>query len=191
MRDETTFTMPDDIQISKFMSLVLRHAPEKAGLALDENGWADLRALCSVMERKFGASSIDVARVVAENPKKRFAIDGDRIRAVQGHSVSIDLGLAPSDPPAILYHGTKEDFLPAILREGLRSLSRQHVHLSKDIETALTVARRRKGKDVILRVDSAAMAGDGLIFFLSDNGVWLTDHVPPRYLQAISERELP
>lgn len=91
----------------------------------------------------------------------------------------------------MLYHGTKQEFLPAILREGLTSQSRQHVHLSKDIETARIVARRRKGKDVILKVDSAAMAGDGLVFFLSDNGVWLTDSVPPRYLRDISERELP
>ncbi|RTM05374.1 MAG: RNA 2'-phosphotransferase [Hyphomicrobiales bacterium] len=183
--------MPNDTQISKFMSLVLRHAPEQAGLALDENGWADLGTLCAVIEQKFGASPTDVARVVADNPKKRFAIEGDRIRAVQGHSVDIDLGLAPSTPPALLYHGTKEDFLPAILREGLTSQSRQHVHLSKDIATALIVARRRKGKDVILRIDSEAMAGDGATFFLSDNGVWLTNHVPPRYLHQISERELP
>ncbi|MBN9256421.1 MULTISPECIES: RNA 2'-phosphotransferase [unclassified Mesorhizobium] len=183
--------MPNDTQISKFMSLVLRHAPQEAGLTLDENGWADLGALCAVIEHKFGASATDVARVVAENPKKRFAIEGDRIRAVQGHSVDIDLGLQPSAPPAILYHGTKQEFLGAILREGLTSQSRQHVHLSKDVETALIVARRRKGKDVILRVDSAAMAGDGAPFFLSDNGVWLTNHVPPRYLQEISERELP
>lgn len=183
--------MPNDIQISKFMSLVLRHAPEEAGLTLDENGWADLGALCAVIERKFGASSADVARVVSENPKKRFAIAGDRIRAVQGHSVDIELGLAPTVPPTLLYHGTKEEFLPAILREGLTGQSRQHVHLSTDIETAYIVARRRKGKDAILRIDSAAMAGDGLTFFLSDNGVWLTDSVPPRYLREISERELP
>jgi putative RNA 2'-phosphotransferase len=182
--------MPNDTQISKFMSLVLRHAPQEAGLSLDENGWADLGALCAVIERKFGASAADVARIVAENPKKRFAIEDDRIRAVQGHSVDIDLGLAPTEPPAVLYHGTKDGFLSAILREGLRSQSRQHVHLSKDIETALIVARRRNGKDVILQVDSAAMAGDGMTFFLSDNGVWLTDHVPPRYLHQISEREI-
>lgn len=183
--------MPDDIQISKFMSLVLRHAPQQAGLVLDESGWADLGALCAAIERKFGASQADVTRVVAGNPKKRFAIEGDRIRAVQGHSVDIDLGLAPSLPPALLYHGTKEDFLPAILREGLTRQTRQHVHLSKDIETARIVARRRKGKDVILQVDSAAMAGHGVIFFLSDNSVWLTDSVPSRYLRDISERELP
>ena len=183
--------MPNDTQISKFMSLVLRHALQEAGLSLDENGWANLGTLCAVIERKFGASVADVARVVAENPKKRFAIEGDRIRAVQGLSVGIDLGLAPTLPPAVLYHGTKEAFLSAILREGLLSQSRQHVHLSKDVETARIVARRRQGKDVILRIDSATMAGDGITFFLSDNGVWLTDHVPPRYLHQISERELP
>ncbi|PBB43145.1 RNA--NAD 2'-phosphotransferase [Mesorhizobium sp. WSM3866] len=182
--------MPNDIQISKFMSLVLRHAPQEAGLALDDSGWADLAALCAVIAQKFGASAADVERIVTENPKKRFAIDGNRIRAVQGHSLDIDLGLAPNAPPALLYHGTKEEYLPAILREGLTSQSRQHVHLSKDIGTARIVARRRKGKDAILRIDSAAMTGDGMTFFLSDNGVWLTNHVPPRYLHQISEREL-
>jgi putative RNA 2'-phosphotransferase len=123
--------MPNDTQISKFMSLVLRHAPQEAGLSLDENGWADLGALCTIIQAKFGASAGDVARIVAENPKRRFAIEGNRIRAVQGHSVDVDLGLAPTIPPDALYHGTKEEFLPAILREGLTRQSRQHVHLSR------------------------------------------------------------
>jgi len=183
--------MPNDTQISKFMSLVLRHAPQEAGLSLDENGWADFDALCAVIQAKFGASAADVLRIVEENPKKRFAVDGNRIRAVQGHSVDVDLGLSPSAPPAILYRGTKEEFVPSILREGLTSRSRQHVHLSKDVETALIVARRRNGKDVILQVDSATMTLDGASFFLSDNGVWLTNHVPPRYLLQLSEREIP
>ncbi|MFD1983135.1 RNA 2'-phosphotransferase [Mesorhizobium newzealandense] len=183
--------MPNDTQISKFMSLVLRHAPQEAGLSLDENGWADFDALCAVIQSKFGASIADVSRIVEENPKKRFAIDGQRIRAVQGHSVDVDLGLSPSIPPATLYHGTKEEVLPSILREGLTRQSRQHVHLSKDAETALIVARRRYGKSVILQVDSAAMMRDGVSFFLSDNGVWLTNHVSPRYLVQMLERELP
>lgn len=183
--------MPNDTQISKFMSLVLRHAPHEAGLSLDENGWTDFGALCAVIQSKFGASVADVARIVDENPKKRFAIDGNRIRAVQGHSVDVDLGLSPSVPPDILYHGTKEEFLLSILGEGLTSQSRQHVHLSKDVETALIVARRRNGKSVILKVDSATMTKDGALFFLSDNGVWLTNHVSPRYLVQMLERELP
>ena len=135
--------MPNDTQISKFMSLVLRHAPQDAGLSLDENGWADFDALCAVIQAKFGASAADVLRIVEENPKKRFAVDGNRIRAVQGHSIDVDLGLPPSIPPGILYHGTKEEFLPSILEKGLTRQSRQHVHLSKDIETALIVAQRR------------------------------------------------
>ncbi|MFA6153854.1 RNA 2'-phosphotransferase [Mesorhizobium sp.] len=183
--------MPNDTQISKFMSLVLRHAPQEAGLSLDENGWADFGMLCAVIHTKFGASTADVLRIVEENPKKRFAIDGNRIRATQGHSVDVDLGLPPSVPPYMLYHGTKEEFLPSILREGLTSQSRQHVHLSNDVETALIVARRRAGKSVILQVDSAAMTRDGMSFFLSDNGVWLTNHVSPRYLTHMLERELP
>jgi len=183
--------MPNDTQISKFMSLVLRHAPQEAGLSLDENGWADFDALCAVIQSKFGASVADVARIVEENPKKRFATDGNRIRALQGHSLDIDLGLPPSVPPDMLYHGTKEEFLPSILREGLTSQSRQHVHLSRDVETALIVARRRNGKSVILQVDSATMTKDGAPFFLSDNGVWLTNHVSPRYLVQMLERELP
>lgn len=182
--------MSNDTKISKFMSLVLRHAPQDAGLSLDENGWADFGVLCVVIQAKFGASAADVLRIVEENPKKRFAVDGNRIRAVQGHSVDVDLGLPPSPPPDFLYHGTKEDYLPGILREGLTSQSRQHVHLSGDVETALIVARRRKGKDVILQVDSAAMMKDGVPFFLSDNGVWLTNHVSPRYLTQILEWEL-
>ncbi len=183
--------MPNDTQISKFMSLVLRHAPDEASLSLDENGWADFGALCTAIQAKFGAPPTEVARIVAENPKKRFALEGNRIRAVQGHSVDIDLGLSPSLPPATLYHGTKEEFLPGILQEGLTRQSRQHVHLSKDLETALIVARRRNGKNAILQVDSAAMVKDGASFFLSDNGVWLTDHVSPRYLLQMPERELP
>ncbi|WP_269750804.1 RNA 2'-phosphotransferase [Mesorhizobium comanense] len=183
--------MPNDVQLSKFMSLVLRHAPEQAELVLDENGWADFDALCKSLHTKFGASTADVLRIVEENPKKRFALEGNRIRAVQGHSIDVDLGLQPTAPPDVLFHGTKDEFLASILREGLTRQSRQHVHLSKDVETALIVTRRRKGKDVILQVDSAAMASDGAMFFLSDNGVWLTNHVPPRYLRRINERELP
>ncbi|MER8506520.1 RNA 2'-phosphotransferase [Mesorhizobium sp. M0199] len=182
-------SLSKDIQISKFMSLVLRHAPNEAGLTLDENGWTDFNKLCAAIQAKFGTSAAEVVRIIDENPKKRFAIDGDRVRAVQGHSVEIDLGLSPSIPPTVLYHGTKEEFLPSILREGLISQSRQHVHLSKDIETAVIVAQRRKGRSVILRIDSENMAKNGPLFFLSENGVWLTSHVLPRYLFQLNEHE--
>lgn len=174
--------MPNDTQISKFMSLVLRHAPQDAGLTLDENGWTDFKRLCHVIWDRFGVSADEVRRIVNENPKKRFTIDGNRIRAAQGHSVEVDLELRPSAPPDILFHGTKEGFLPAILREGLTKQARHHVHLSPDVATAEKVAERRKGGDVVLKVDAKAMVARGFLFFLSENGVWLTDSVPPEFL---------
>jgi putative RNA 2'-phosphotransferase len=179
--------MPNDTQISKFMSLVLRHAPHEAGLVLDENGWADFHKLCAVMEQKFGVLVDDVRRIVDESPKKRFAIDGNRIRAVQGHSVEVDLGLRPSVPPDILYHGTKDRFLPSILKEGLTKQARHHVHLSADIATAERVAERRKGDDVVLRIDAKAMVTCGFLFFLSENGVWLTESVPSEFLSRLDQ----
>lgn len=179
--------MSVDTQISKFLSLVLRHAPEEAGLALDEHGWADLNQLCAVVGQRFGASASDVRRVVEESPKKRFSIDGERIRAVQGHSIDIDLGLVRVQPPDRLFHGTKESFLQAIFREGLTKQSRQHVHLSSDTRTAVVVASRRKGKNAILEVDAMKMAAAGMDFFVSENGVWLTDRVAPEFLRLTEE----
>lgn len=179
--------MSKDVQISKFMSLVLRHAPEQAGLVLDENGWTDFNLLCEALETRFHVSRTDIERIVAENPKKRFTVSGNRIRAAQGHSVDIDLALTASTPPKQLYHGTKADYLGSILADGLKSQSRQHVHLSKDIETALIVARRRQGPNAILLVDSEKMAKDGVLFYQSENGVWLTEHVAPHYLTQLSE----
>jgi putative RNA 2'-phosphotransferase len=179
--------MAKDTDISKFMSLVLRHAPEQAGLMLDANGWTDLGALASAVEKRFGAIEADIRRVVDENAKKRFAIEGDRIRAVQGHSVGVDLGLQQSPPPATLFHGTKSENLASIMAGGLNRGERHHVHLSPDQATAQIVARRRKGEDVILAVDAGRMAADGSAFFLSENGVWLTDHVPASYLSVAED----
>ncbi len=177
--------MPSDADILRFMSLVLRHAPGEAGIALDENGWTDLAGLCDAVTERFGAPADEVRRIVAESPKKRFAIEGHRIRAVQGHSVQVDLGLTRAAPPDSLYHGTEQRFLAAILSEGLTRQDRHHVHLSADIATASSVAGRRKGDDVVLRVNANEMAAAGHPFFLSENGVWLTDGVPPIYLSRI------
>lgn len=172
------------------MSLVLRHAPGEAGLTLDENGWADFDKLCLALGTKFGASKADIERVVAENPKQRFTRSGDRIRAAQGHSVDVDLALSPSTPPAQLFHGTKTEFLGSIMEQGLTPQSRRHVHLSKDIATAKIVATRRNGVDAILLVDANTMAEAGIKFFLSDNDVWLTDHVAPNYLKPLIPEEM-
>ncbi|MCE5279455.1 MAG: RNA 2'-phosphotransferase [Planctomycetaceae bacterium] len=172
------------VRISKFLSLVLRHQPQAAGLTLDHAGWVDVAALlegCRLAGRAITPEQL--AEVVATNDKKRFEFssDGLRIRASQGHSVEVELGYSPADPPETLYHGTAERNLSAIRVEGLRKGQRHHVHLSADERTAASVGQRY-GKPVVLAVQAGRMHADGHAFFISTNGVWLTGHVPPQYL---------
>lgn len=187
MADEASTVMDEKrtVKVSKFLSLVLRHQPEAVGLTLDAGGWVDvdeLMAACARKGRRFSRAELD--HVVATNNKKRFAFsaDGRRIRASQGHSVPVELGLEPADPPEVLFHGTAAATLPLILVEGLRPMSRQDVHLSADVETAVRVGSRH-GRPVVLAVDAAALAAEGHVFRISANGVWLTDRVPPERLQ--------
>ena len=175
----------DLVRISKFLSLVLRHEPEKAGLTLDPNGWVGVDEMLAGAARAGVRISPEVLRTVVEtNDKKRFAFseDGLRIRASQGHSVEVDLDLAPVVPPEVLYHGTATRFLDSIRAQGLLRQERRHVHLSGDEATAVKVGSRH-GKPVVLRVRAGAMHSDGHLFFLSANGVWLTETVPPAYLE--------
>ncbi|SDH79284.1 putative RNA 2'-phosphotransferase [Actinokineospora alba] len=167
-----------DIKLSKRLSKALRHDPAHLGLTLDAAGWTDVSAVLAAL--RVDRETLDA--VVAENNKQRFAYDetGTRIRASQGHSVPVDLGLLPATPPDVLYHGTVAAALPSIEADGLRPMNRHHVHLSATRETAVTVGARR-GKPVILVIDAARMAADGHVFHVSANGVWLTDHVGPAY----------
>lgn len=168
---------------SRFLALVLRHDPGRIGLTLDRAGWADIDALIACAAAHHPLTHALIERAVAENDKRRYAIsaDGRRIRARQGHSVAVDLGLPAVAPPPVLYHGTATRFLDAILREGLSRRRRRHVHLSADAATAARVGARH-GRPVVLRIDAAAMAAAGHVFHLSENGVWLTDAVPPAFL---------
>jgi putative RNA 2'-phosphotransferase len=171
--------------VSKFLSLVLRHSPEKIGLKLDENGWADVAELiakCNKKGQKLNPELLDY--VVENNDKKRFAYNDDKtkIRASQGHSISVELDLAETEPLDFLYHGTVGKFMESIRNEGLRKMNRQHVHLSKDKETAIKVGSRR-GAPQILTIRSGAMFKDGFKFYLSENNVWLTDEVPAKYIE--------
>lgn len=171
-------------RLSRLMSLVLRHDPGSIGLTLDENGWANLNDLIERLNAQ--GKHVDraiIERVVQENDKQRFRLsdDGLRIRANQGHSIDIDLKLTPKSPPKWLYHGTADKTMPAIVREGLTKQSRQHVHLSPDRMTAKKVGARH-GKPVVLEVAAQLMEQHGHRFYQSENGVWLTDHVPPDYL---------
>jgi putative RNA 2'-phosphotransferase len=175
---------PPLVRVSKFLSLVLRHDPAKIGLTLDAAGWAEVDELIAAAAR--GGVDLDretLARVVAENDKQRFALspDGRRIRANQGHSVDVDLGLEPRTPPALLFHGTASRFVDSIRASGLNAASRTHVHLSADAETARAVGQRH-GSPVVLTVAAGRMHCDGRLFFRSANGVWLTDAVPAEYI---------
>lgn len=173
--------------VSKFLSLVLRHSPETIGLKLDENGWADVEELiekCNKQESQNQMTAELLDYVVENNDKKRFAFNDDKtkIRASQGHSISVELNLNEAEPSEFLYHGTVEKFLDNIKKEGLQKMSRQHVHLSKDEETAIKVGSRR-GSPQILIVRSGEMFRDGFKFYLSENDVWLTDEVPAKYIE--------
>jgi putative RNA 2'-phosphotransferase len=175
------------VKISKFLSLVLRHQPERIDLKLDPAGWISVEELLEACRSHGFTVTIDeLETVVAENDKQRFSFsdDGLRIRANQGHSISIELGYQPITPPEVLYHGTIERFLKSILESGLSKGKRHHVHLSANIDTAQKVGSRR-GPPVILKVMSGRMQRDGYSFYCSNNGVWLTDKVPPEYLEVI------
>ncbi|POY39418.1 RNA 2'-phosphotransferase [Solitalea longa] len=171
--------------ISKFLSLVLRHQPETIAIHLDQNGWTDVDDLLDKANNygiSFDREILD--HIVATNSKKRFAFNDtlDKIRASQGHSIEIELGYTNQKPPEILFHGTGEKSVQSILNTGIEKRNRQHVHLSSDIETAIKVGQRH-GKPFVFRVLSEQMHTDNFEFFISDNGVWLTDYVPTKYLK--------
>src|SRR5262245_17031819 len=171
------------VRISKYLAKHLRHDPEWIGIELDAEGWVDVPVLLrAAAEHGFAITRAELELVVADNDKQRYVIDDDRIRASQGHSVQVELGLPPVEPLAVLYHGTVARVLPAIREEGLRPMSRQHVHLSPDRQTAVRVGSRR-GAPVVLEVDAKAMYAEGHEFRLSANGVWLVGHVPPAHLR--------
>jgi putative RNA 2'-phosphotransferase len=172
-------------RVSKFLSLHLRHEPEELGLTLEPGGWVAIEELLAGARKKgFPITREELDRVVTDSDKQRFAVDesGLRIRANQGHSVEVDLQLAPAEPPAELFHGTGSGSVEGILGTGLQRRARHHVHLSPDTETATKVGARH-GKPVVLVIDAAKMRADGHVFFCSANGVWLVDEVPPQYLR--------
>lgn len=176
-------------ETSKFLSYVLRHAPESIGLTLDRDGWADIDALIAAANAHGNALDADlIGAVVSSSDKQRFGLsaDGLRIRAVQGHSTaSVALAHVAKTPPTLLYHGTATRFLDAILREGLRPGQRHHVHLSADPQTAMQVGARY-GTPVLLIVQAGQMHDQGLQFFEADNGVWLIDAVPVAFVTQAS-----
>ncbi|MGY3581476.1 putative RNA 2'-phosphotransferase [Bradyrhizobium sp. USDA 4341] len=174
----------DKSKLSRFLSFVLRHNPGSIDLQLNEEGWVRIDELMRKAKAVGkGFRRDDLLEVIATNDKQRFTLspDGQRIRAAQGHSIAVKLGLEPLEPPPRLYHGTASRSLDAIWSDGIRPQRRQQVHLSLNRETAERVGQRH-GKPVVLVIDADAMHREGFKFYQADNGVWLTDHVPPAYL---------
>ena len=176
--------MIDYKRVSKFISLVLRHKPEAANLTVDKYGYAQVDELVAYLNKKYGGFTVtDLDTIVETDDKQRYSYNNDhtKIRAAQGHSFPVDLGLEAQQPPLLLFHGTSTKYLDSIMEKGIISKSRQYVHLSKDVDTAHTVGLRHGGGTVILVVSANQMWKDGYKFFLSDNGVWLVDEVPTKY----------
>ncbi|MEX6493399.1 RNA 2'-phosphotransferase [Fusobacterium animalis] len=178
--------MDNDLKLGRFISLILRHKPETIDLKLDKNGWANTKELIEKINKS--GREIDfktLERIVNENNKKRYSFNDDKtkIRAVQGHSIEVDLELKEVVPPAILYHGTAFKNLENIKKQGIKKMNRQYVHLSADIETAKNVATRHSGKYIILEIDTDSMLKANYKFYLSENKVWLTDFVPSKFIK--------
>ncbi len=173
---------------SKFLSFVLRHKPEEAGITLGPGGWVNIETLLVGMAKAGHTLRRDMLlEIVRTSDKRRFTIspDGVNIRAAQGHSVPVDLGLTLKTPPDVLYHGTAQKTLAIILEQGLRPQGRQNVHLSADIDTATTVGKRH-GVPVILAVDTGGVTRRGDVFWQADNGVWLSGEIAPEFLTVLS-----
>ena len=175
------------VKISKYLSKHLRHQPERIGLTLEDGGWvkvSDLLAACA--RNNFPINPDELKEVVEKNDKRRFSFDaaGEKIRANQGHSVEVDLQLEKREPPEILFHGTAERSVSMIRERGLLKMARHHVHLSADAETARKVGARH-GKPVIFEIETKKMSDEGFEFFVSANGVWLVESVPPKFLRIL------
>lgn len=173
--------------LSRYMSLILRHKPEIIGITLDEHGWASVNDLICGIEKNNPGFNMDILeQIVRTDSKQRYSFNDDKslIRANQGHSVNVDVELKEKEPPEYLYHGTGEKYVKSINQDGLIPKSRLYVHLSKDIKTAENVGKRH-GKEVVYRINSGQMYRDGYKFYLSENGIWLTKEVPIKYLEIV------
>ncbi len=183
----------DFVKTGKFLSLVLRHHPESAGISLDEHGWAEVEALIDGVNRtgKYRLNREILEEIVRSNNKQRYSFNEDHtlIRANQGHSIPVDVELEEQIPPDFLYHGTGEKYVPSIDQQGLIPKSRLYVHLSSDVPTAINVGSRH-GKPVVYEIDCKRMSEEGYRFYLSVNKVWLTKKVPVQYLTKLQEERI-
>jgi putative RNA 2'-phosphotransferase len=180
---ELLVSAPNRTRASKFLSGALRHFPDDVDIDLDAAGWADFETVVQrTLEKYDWLDEVAVEAIVRTDPKGRFEVDDDRIRAAYGHSVDVDLGTDDTPVPDVLYHGTAPDALPSIHDKGLKPMSRQHVHLSGSVDAAREIGGRHAADPVVLRVDAAAMVDDGREITKRGRSVYTTDRVPPRFL---------
>ncbi len=172
-----------ETRISKYIALLLRHQPEKAGLVMDEHGWVRTDDLIRGVSESYDFDRELLEKIVREDEKQRYAFNEDHslIRASQGHSIPVDVQLQVCEPPEYLFHGTGEKYLQSIQSQGLLPKSRLYVHLSADPDTAYKTGQRH-GRSVVLTVRAREMRDAGHIFYRSANGVWLCEKVPAAYL---------
>jgi putative RNA 2'-phosphotransferase len=176
------------IRLSKTIAYALRHKPEDYGLVLDAEGWVAVDDLLAALRRRPGSqrmiSLAEIETIMAESEKQRFELRDGKIRAFYGHSTPAKIEREPVEPPAILYHGTTQEAAQAILREGLRSMKRQHVHLSTDQKTARLVGLRRTSRPIILRIAALEAHQQGIKFYLGNEDIWLADPIPPAFIRV-------
>lgn len=177
-------------KLSKRVAYILRHRPEEFGITLQQDGWCNVEELLSKLDRENAVDFCVLEHIVNSDSKGRYEFSQDRtkIRALYGHSTQININYQPAKPPQFLYHGTQEGSIDKILQNGILKMSRQYVHLSKDIQTATSVGSRH-GKAVVLKVKSGQMYDDGYTFFSLNNGIWLTDEVKPQYIDFLNEKD--
>ena len=176
------------VSLSKAMSKALRHRPERLGITLEKDGSVELDVFVDALNRRGGwprtITEADIMEVVDNGSKKRFAVEGGRIRARYGHSIKADIAYAPADPPEILFHGTAPSSVASIMRQGLLPMGRKTVHLSTDVETARLVGSRHGGRATILVVDAGRAANDGVAFYRGNDDTWLSETIPSEYLRV-------
>jgi putative RNA 2'-phosphotransferase len=173
---------------SKTLSMWLRHKPERGGITLSKEGWVEKDTLLQAFERaEIPTSTEELDEVIRRDPKGRFEVQGDRVRARYGHSIELEEKPHPGMPPATLYHGTTRRFVPKIMETGLVPMKRQYVHLSPDRKTAREVGRRRDQEPSILEVAAHEAHAAGIKFYPRGKGIWLSDPIPPQYLKVMEE----